>query len=344
MGIIDLRSDTVTKPTKEMREAMANAVVGDDVYGDDATVMELEALAALMCGKEAALFMPSGTMANQVAIMTFCKRGDEIILGRRSHIAAYEVGAAAVLAGCSYSFVDNIDEIITAQDVADRVRGKDVHFPDTGLLCLENALGSGRVVSLAQMGEAYDEAKKHNLPVYLDGARIFNAAVSLGACAAEIAKYCDALMFCISKGLAAPIGSLLCGSKEFIDKARRNRKLLGGGMRQTGVLAAAGLISLEVMTKRLHIDHENADYLAAGLSKIPGITVDATRRDINLVFFNIDIEGFDHAAFPKAMAEKGVKINGPVKGTYRFATHNDIAKEQIDHVLTLMNTYIIMGE
>ncbi|MDR2166476.1 MAG: low-specificity L-threonine aldolase [Clostridiales bacterium] len=342
MKYIDLRSDTVTLPTREMREAMASAVCGDDVYVDDPTVKQLEELAAKMCGKEAAIFMPSGTMANQAAIMTFCKRGDEIILGRRAHIAAYEAGAAAVLAGVSYALIDKPDEIITAKDVAENVRGEDVHFPDTGLLCLENALGSGRVLSLEQMKAAYDEAKRHGLPVYLDGARIFNAAVHLGASAAEIAQYCDALMFCISKGLAAPIGSLLCGTKDFIARARRNRKILGGGMRQAGILAAAGLVSLEVMTKRLHIDHENADYLAAELAKIPGISVDDTRRDINLVFFAIESEGFDHENFPAAMAEKGVKINGAVKGVYRFVTHNDIGREDIDYVLTLVGDYIIM--
>ncbi|MCL2236089.1 MAG: threonine aldolase family protein, partial [Defluviitaleaceae bacterium] len=240
MKIIDLRSDTVTKPTEEMRHAMANAVVGDDVYGDDETVMELERLAAEICGKEAALFTPSGTMANQIAIMTFTKRGDEIILGRKSHIAAYEAGAAAVLSGVNYSIVDNADEIITPADIAERVRGKDVHFPDTGLLCLENALSSGRVMGVDQMKSAHQEAKKHGLPVYLDAARLFNAAVSLGVEPKEIAQYCDALMFCVSKGLCAPVGSLLVGSGEFIERARRYRKMLGGGMRQAGVLASAG--------------------------------------------------------------------------------------------------------
>lgn len=206
MKIIDLRSDTVTRPTDQMRQAMAQAVVGDDVYGDDPTIIKLEALAASMLKKEAALFMPSGTMANQVALMTFTKRGDEIILTKTSHIAAYEAGAAAVLSGVNYWLVDNPDEMITANDVHNAVRGKDVHFPDTGLLCLENALGSGRVMPLNKMKEAYDAAKSHGLPVFLDSARLFNAAVHLNVKSWEIAQYADALMFCLSKGLCAPAG------------------------------------------------------------------------------------------------------------------------------------------
>ncbi|MCL2619773.1 MAG: low-specificity L-threonine aldolase [Defluviitaleaceae bacterium] len=336
MKIIDLRSDTVTKPTEEMRYAMANAVVGDDVYGDDETVMELERLAADICGKEAALFTPSGTMANQIAIMTLCKRGDEIILGRKSHIAYYEVGAAAVLAGVSYSAVDNADEIITPKDIAERVRGRNVHFPDTGLLCLENALSSGRVIGLDDMKLAYDEAKRCGVPVYLDGARLFNAAVHLGVEAREITQYCDALMFCVSKGLCAPVGSLLVGSADFVAKARRNRKMLGGGMRQAGVLAAAGLIAVGEMTKRLHIDHENAKYLADEMDKFDGVSVDYSKLAINLVFFTIDRAGFDHAGLADKLLAQGVKINAGTNGLYRFVTHNDACRADIDKVLEIL--------
>lgn len=336
MKIIDLRSDTVTKPTEKMRHAMANAVVGDDVYGDDQTVIELEQLAAEICGKEAALFTPSGTMANQIAIMTLCKRGDEIILGRKSHIAFYEVGAAAVLAGVSYSTVDNADEIIKPEDIVERVRGKDVHFPDTGLLCLENALSSGRVIGLNDMKMAYNEAKRLGIPVYLDGARLFNAAVHLDVPAREIAQYCDALMFCVSKGLCAPVGSLLVGSAEFIGVARRNRKMLGGGMRQAGVLASAGLIGLREMTKRLHMDHENAKYLADQLDKFDGITVDYSRLAINLVFFTIDRADFNHAGLVDNLLTQGIKINGGNNGLYRFVTHNDVDQDDIDKLLEIM--------
>ena len=336
MKFIDLRSDTVTMPTTQMREAMANAIVGDDVYEDDPTVKELEELAATMTGKEAALFCPSGTMANQLAVMVFTKRGDEVILGKNSHIVVHEVGGAAVLSGVSYNMVDNPDDTISGADVAARVRVPDVHHPDTGLVCLENALANGTVVTLETMRDAYDAAKKHNLPVHLDGARIFNASTHLGCTAADIAQYCDSLMFCISKGLAAPVGSLLCGSADFINKAKRYRKLLGGGMRQAGVLAAAGLIALNDMTKRLHIDHENAQYLGRELAKIPNISIDQSRIHINLVFFAVDTPGFDHDGFVADMLARGIKINGIEAGLYRFVPHNDVSREDLDYALTVV--------
>ncbi|MCL2576204.1 MAG: low-specificity L-threonine aldolase [Defluviitaleaceae bacterium] len=341
MRYIDLRSDTVTLPTDEMRTAMAQAAVGDDVYGDDPTVIELEQIAAQICGKEAAMFTPSGTMANQLAIMTHTKRGDEIIVAKKAHIVAYEVGAPAVLSGVSYALVDNIDEIIRPQDIDELTRSNDVHFPSTGLLCLENALGSGKVVPLDDMKAAYNTAKRHNLPVHLDGARVFNAATYLGVDVKEITQYCDTIMFCISKGLAAPVGSLLLGSHEFIAKARRNRKMLGGGMRGAGILAAAGIISLNTMTKRLHIDHENAGYMTEELNKINGINVDMAKRDINLVFFTISKDGFNHNDFPKYMEQNGIKINGISKGSYRFATHNNISRSDIDKTLLIIHDTLI---
>ena len=337
---IDLRSDTVTMPTEAMKKAMMEAAVGDDVYEDDPTVIELEKLAADMVGKESALFVPSGTMANQIALMAFCKRGDEVILSKKSHIVAYEVGGAAVLAGVSYALVDNADEIITPQNIIDNIRPKEVHQPDTGLVCLENALGSGRVVPLEAMKAAYNEAKKQGLPVYLDGARLFNAAVSLGCEARDITQYADALMFCVSKGLAAPVGSLLCGDATFIHQARRYRKMLGGGMRQVGILAAAGIVALKEMTKRLHIDHENAKALAGSLDAIDGIAVDKTKLDINLIFFNIHKNGFDHSSFASKMLAAGIKINNGNKGAYRFATHNDINAQDIAFVAETIKNLI----
>ncbi|MDR2182831.1 MAG: low-specificity L-threonine aldolase [Clostridiales bacterium] len=336
MKIIDLRSDTVTMPTRAMREAMATAVVGDDVYDDDPTVKQLEALAAAMTGKEAALFCPSGTMANQLAVMAFTKRGDEVILGKNSHIVVHEVGGAAVLSGVSYCMVDNPDDTISGADVASRVRVPDVHHPDTGLVCLENALANGTVVPLEAMRDVYGAAKKHGLPVYLDGARIFNAAVHLGCGAADIAQYCDALMFCISKGLCAPVGSLLCGTTDFIARAKRYRKLLGGGMRQAGVLAAAGLIALNDMTKRLHEDHENAQYLGRELAKIPAVSIDLQRIHINLVFFAINIPDFDHDGFVADLAARGIKINWAEAGLYRFVPHNDITRQDLDYALAVV--------
>ncbi|MCL2397178.1 MAG: low-specificity L-threonine aldolase [Defluviitaleaceae bacterium] len=341
MKYIDLRSDTVTMPTEEMRQAMAAADVGDDVYEDDPTVHKLEVLAAKMTGKEAALFTPSGTMANQLAVMCYTKRGDEVILGKNSHIIAHEVGAAAVLAGVGYRAVDNPDDTISGADVEANVRAADIHHPDTAMLCLENALANGTVVGLDKMKDAYDAAKKHNLPVFLDGARVFNAAVHLGVPATEITQYCDALMFCISKGLCAPVGSLLCGDGAFIAKARRYRKLLGGGMRQAGVLAAAGLIALEKMTQRLHIDHENAQYLGQQLSKIPGISIDLEKIHISLVFFNITKPGLDHNGFAAALLDKGVKINGVESdGQYRFVTHNDISRDDIDNAVQIIKEFL----
>lgn len=245
MKFIDLRSDTVTQPTLEMREAMYKAAVGDDVYEDDPTIKKLEELAAEKVGKEAALFVVSGTMANQVAIMTHTKFGDEIIVGANSHIVQHEVGAAARLSGVSYAIVDNEDNRIYKKDVLDKIRTEDIHYPETGLLCLENALSDGTVLSLEEMKELYQTASERNIPVHLDGARLFNAALYLGVDPKEICKYTDSVMFCLSKGLASPVGSVLCGSKDFIKKARKMRKLLGGGMRQAGVLAACGIVSLE---------------------------------------------------------------------------------------------------
>lgn len=340
MKYIDLRSDTVTLPTQEMRAAMAAAVVGDDVYEDDPTVAQLEELAAEMTGKEAALFCPSGTMANQIAVMIYTKRGDEIILGKNSHIVAHEVGAAAVLSGVGYRIVDNPDDTIGGRDIEVNIRVPDVHHPDTALVCVENALANGMVVSLEKMKEAYDAAKRHNLPVYMDGARLFNAAEHLGVSAKKVADYADALMFCISKGLCAPVGSLLCGDTVFINRARRFRKLLGGGMRQAGILAAAGLISLEKMPKRLNKDHENAQYLGSGLAKIPGISIDLQRIHINLVFFSFESPDFNHDAFVKFMLAEGIKINGHDYGIYRFVTHNDTSRADVDAALAAVKKFL----
>ncbi|MCL2204882.1 MAG: low-specificity L-threonine aldolase [Defluviitaleaceae bacterium] len=340
MKFIDLRSDTVTQPTQEMRQAMAAAVVGDDVYEDDPTVARLQEMAAQMTGFAQALFVPSGTMANQLAIMTHTKRGDEIILGYHSHIAAHEVGAAAILANVSYRVVCNADDTISGRDVDTALRAADIHYPDTGLLCLENALSNGTVVPLEKMKDAYTAAKRHGLPVFLDGARLFNAAEYLKVSPKEITRYCDSAMFCLSKGLCAPVGSLLCGDTAFIKRARKYRKLLGGGMRQAGILAASGLIALEKMTKRLHIDHENAQYLARKLAALPHISLDKDAVHINLVFFKVTQPGFDHHGFPGYLLEKGIKINPADEGTYRLVTHHDISRQDIDYLLDIFQTVL----
>jgi len=333
MRIIDLRSDTVTLPTEEMRNAMATAIVGDDVYEDDPTVIKLEKLSAEITGFEAALFTPSGTMANQLAIMAHTKRGDEVILGHNSHVVAHEVGGAAILSNVSYRIVNNPDDTISAQDIHSLVRDEDIHYPDTGLVCLENALSNGTVVSVQKMREVYMAAKEYNLPVHLDGARLFNAAVHLNVGPKEITKYCDSVMFCLSKGLCSPVGSILCGDKEFIKKSRKYRKLLGGGMRQIGILAASGLLSLTKMTKRLHIDHDNAQYMASALAKIPFLSVNIDAVHINMVFFKASVQEFDHKGFTQYLLDKGIKTNPQDQGVYRFVTHNDVSREDIDFVV-----------
>ena len=334
--MIDFRSDTVTKPTKKMRNAMANAVVGDDVYQDDPTIIELENLAAKMTGKEASLFVSSGTMGNQLSIYTQTKRGDEIIVGSSAHIKNYEVGASAVISGVSYHLIQEVDGMMPLDKIIKGIRGDDVHFPDTSLICLENAHGSGKVLPLSYMAEVYKIARDNNLKVHLDGARLFNAATFLKVDAKEITKYVDSVTFCLSKGLASPIGSMLCGTKEFIEKARRGRKLLGGGMRQVGILGAAGLISLREMTKRLFIDHENARYLADELSQIKGIEVDYKHLDINMVFIKTDIYYIDLIDYLKT---HNILIGG-YKGKYlRLAVHNDISKANIDSLVLAFNKY-----
>jgi len=334
---IDFRSDTVTIPTEEMRKAMAEAVVGDDVYP---TVIELETLAADLMGKEAAMFVPSGTMGNQLAIMTHTRRGDEIIVEESCHIVEHEVGAVAVLSGVNLRTVKGINSILQPKDVEAAIREEDIHHPETTLICMENALSNGRVVPLENMQQIYHIAKKHNIAVHLDGARIFNAAAYLNVEAKDIAAYTDTVMFCLSKGLCAPIGSMVAGSKSFISKAKKNRKLIGGGMRQSGILAAAGLIALKDMTKRLHIDHENAKYLADKLSELPGVKVDKDSIHINMVFFTIDNLKMSDAEFIDKLYEKGIKANGAYRGVLRFVTNNDVARKDIDYAMDCINVLL----
>ena len=321
MKFIDLRSDTVTMPTDEMRQAIANAEVGDDVYQDDPTVNKLEKLAAEKAGKEAALFVPSGTFGNQLAIMTHTRRGNEVIVGKNNHIVVHEVGASAVIAGVQLRTLETANGVMSPTDVLKAIRVDDIHEPETGLICVENAHGCGAVVPLGILKEIKEIAEKHSIPVHMDGARIFNAAASLGVDAKEITAYCDSVMFCLSKGLAAPAGSMLAGSKTFIDRARKNRKLMGGGMRQIGILAAAGVIALEKMTDRLKEDHENAKYLADELSKLPGVTVKGDRLDIDMVFFQMGEDVIKESLLIEKLYEKKIKINGLEDGEYRFVTH-----------------------
>ena len=331
---IDLRSDTVTQPTQEMREAMYRAQVGDDVYGDDPTMNELERKAAEMLGKEAALFMASGTMGNAVAVMSHIQRGNEVILSDTAHIVVHEVGGAAVLSQAFIRTLHFKDGLFDAEQIRAAIRDRsNIHYPYTGLICVEEPLATGKVVPLERLQQVYKMAKEENIPVHMDGARIFNAATALGVDVKEIAACTDSVMFCLSKGLCAPVGSMLVGSKEYIERARRNRKMLGGGMRQCGFLAAAGLIALEVMTKRLQEDHDNAKYMAQRLQKMLGVTLDMNSVEINMVFFKLDAPKEVIDSLPEKMLEAGVKINGIEDGEFRFVTTHDTSREDIDRAL-----------
>ncbi len=330
--IIDIRSDTVTQPTPEMRRAMAEAPVGDDVYGDDPTVNRLEQLAAELSGKEAALFVPSGTMGNQLAIMTHTRRGDAVICGRNAHVLVHEVGASAVLSGVTLDPVDSPDDIIHPHLLEKAIREDDLHCPPTTLLCVENALATGRVVPLEEMEAIYTAAKAHGLMVHMDGARLFNAAVALGVPAAQVAKYTDSVMFCLSKGLCAPVGSMLAGSREFIARARKNRKILGGAMRQCGILAAAGILALTEMPEQLETDHQNAAWLRQRIAKIPDVQVKADGIQINMVFFTVQRPDQVIRALPEKLLERGIKINGVSAGEFRFVTNHDVTREDLTYV------------
>ncbi|NLP23461.1 MAG: low-specificity L-threonine aldolase [Syntrophomonadaceae bacterium] len=327
MEYIDLRSDTVTQPTDDMRKAMMNAAVGDDVYGDDPTVLELERFTAELLGKEAALFVPSGTFGNQLVLFTHCPRGSEVILGEDCHIVQHEVGAASVIAGVQLRTVPSEKGLLDANRIKERIRPDgDIHFPKTSLICVENAHSNGRVIPLEEMQKIYEVAQQHGIPVHLDGARIFNAAVYLGVEAKEIAAYADSVMLCLSKGLCAPVGSLVVGTADWIEAARKKRKLMGGGLRQVGVLAVAGLIALQTMRLRLQEDHQNAQLLADQLADIEGLTVYKDDVHISMVFFSLDQEG-DPLSQP--LLARGIKINPPELGMYRMVTHHWVSQDDV---------------
>jgi len=331
MNYIDMRSDTVTRPTKAMWAAMANAEVGDDVYGDDPTINRLEALAAEILGFEAALFVPSGTMGNQLALLTHTRRGDEVILGSGCHIANSEVGAAAVLSAVTLRTADFPLEIPDVDMIERLIRGENIHMPPTSLICLENALANGRVVPEENMAAIKALAQREGLKVHLDGARIFNAAVALGVDVTALTRHVDSVSCCLSKGLCAPVGSVLASSAEFIARARKFRKMLGGGMRQAGILAAAGIIAITDMTKRLHIDHDNARYLARRLAELPNVTIDPDAIQINMVFFAVKMEPSALSRLTGQLKERGILVNKPGgNGSMRVATHNDISRDDLN--------------
>lgn len=330
MRFIDLRSDTVTQPTQAMREAMYVAEVGDDVYGDDPTVAKLEALAAELLGKERALFVPSGTMGNQLAIMTYTRRGDEVICSDDAHIMVHEVGAAAVLSNVTLRQLHFENGIFDAGMIQRAIRSEDIHEPPTALICVENALSNGRVVKKQTMQEVHAVAKKHGLPVHLDGARIYNAAVALGLNVKELTQYADSVSCCLSKGLCAPVGTILAGDAAFIARACKNRKLLGGGMRQAGILAAAGILAMTDMVDRLQEDHDNARHMAKQLQEIPGVTLDIDSVEINMVWLRAQAPEQTLHNVQAYMLQRGIKINGMMDGMFRFVTSNDVSREDVE--------------
>lgn len=339
MKYYDFRSDTVTQPTDRMREMMSKAIVGDDVYEDDPTVKALEEMSASLLGKEAALFVPSGTFGNQLAILTHTKRGDEVILGHDCHIMMHEVGAAAVISGVQLRQVQTNNGSMSTTQIESMIRESDIHYPDTGLICVENAHSCGSVINIKQMRKIYDLGQKHQIPVHLDGARLFNAAKALDVEPKALAECADSIMFCLSKGLCAPVGSMLVGSKAFIEKARKMRKLMGGGLRQVGFLAAAGIVALEDMIDHLAEDHENAKYLAERLSEIEKIEVLDNRLDINMVFVKFH-KAINPEDFISNLYQKGLKINGPENGEYRFVTNYWTKREAVDLLIDAIKKYI----
>ena len=336
MKKVDLRSDTITLPTKEMLDAITGAELGDDVFQEDPTVNRLEDLAATKFNKEAALFVPSGTMANLVAVLSHCQRGDEVILGDQAHTFLYEAGGISAFGGVHSRQIPNQEDgTLLLEDIKKSIRKEDVHFPPTRLICLENTHNRclGMPLSVDYTNSVTEIAKNNSLSVHVDGARIFNAAVSLDVSVTELTDNIDSVSFCLSKGLSAPAGSMLCGNKDFIEKARRNRKALGGGMRQAGVLAAAGLVALEKMTDRIIDDHENARTLAEGILNIDGIRINLDRVKTNIIYFSLDHPKVSGALLLEKMAEKNIHFFELGPSWFRLVTHAGVSKDDVDDVV-----------
>ena len=339
MRQIDLRSDTVTHPTPAMRQAMANAELGDDGWGDDPTVNRLQEVVAEMLGKEAAVFVPSGTMANLAPVLSHCQRGDEIIVGDQSHVYLYEYGSVSALGGVAYRQLSNAEDgTLDPEMVEAAIRPSSPRFPRTALVCLENTHNrcSGAALTPEYTDAIADIAHRWDAAVHLDGARMFNAAVYLGVSPRELVRSVDSVMFCFSKGLCCPVGSIICGSEEFVQGARRARNTLGGGMRQVGILAAAALVALEEMVDRLAEDHHNARRLAEGLSRIPGIILDPTQVQTNIVIFQV-ADG-DAPGFLRRIEERGVSGHNPYGSKVRMVTHFGIDEADIDAALEVVES------
>ena len=335
---IDLRSDTVTKPSPEMRRAMSEAEVGDDVYAEDPTVNRLERRAAEIFGREAALFVPSGTMGNQIAIKLLTSHGQELICEERAHVFNYEMAMMAHFSGIVPRTIWAEDGLLTWQLVRAKIKPRSYHAAKTGLIVLENThnIAGGTLISQDTFDEICDNAHEAGLPVHLDGARVFNASVALGTSVDKLTAKADTVMFCLSKGLGAPVGSLLVGSAELMDRGRLYRKALGGGMRQAGILAAAGLIALEHGPQKLARDHENAKFLAAELSRIPGIRIDPAKVQTNILICDTSASGITGAEMSKRLAERNLLASAYGPYIIRFVTHLDISREQCARALEIV--------
>jgi threonine aldolase len=332
MRTVDLRSDTTTLPTDEMRQAITGSELGDDVFRGDPTVNKLQDLAAQQMGKEAALLVPSGTMANLVSILTHCGRGAEVILGNKAHTYKYERGGISAYGSIHSTQIPNKDDgTMRLEDIRAAIRGIDDHFPETKLICLENThnVCGGAPLSGAYTKEVADIARTNNIKMHIDGARIFNAAVAQGVDVKELVEDADSMSFCMSKGLAAPVGSVICGSKDFIDQARGIRKGLGGGMRQAGIIAAAGIVALETMVDRLQEDHTNARLLADGISDLPGVVLDPESIKTNIIYFEMDDTAVESADFLAALSTKGIQFFDTGPRRFRMVTHYGITAEDI---------------
>jgi threonine aldolase len=330
--MIDLRSDTVTQPTQSMRQAMASAKVGDDVFGEDPTINRLEQIAAETLGKEAGLFVTSGTMANLVSELAHCGRGEEMILGDQAHSFFYEQGGSAAVGSIHPRTLPNQpDGTMALADIEAAIRPDNIHFPRTRLIMLENTHNrcSGQPLPVEYLRSVRGLADRYDLKIHIDGARLFNAAAALQVPAADLAAPADSVSICLSKGLAAPVGSVVCSTKAFIDRARRARKLLGGGMRQGGVIAAAGIVALEEMTQRLAEDHANAHTLAVGLGQIDGVSLDPEQIRTNIVYFRITRDDLSAEQFAAALGNKGVRLLAAGPGLCRAVTHYQISAEEI---------------
>ncbi|MGM0903193.1 MAG: low-specificity L-threonine aldolase [Bacillota bacterium] len=332
--MIDLRSDTVTKPTEEMRKAMYEAEVGDDVYGEDPTVRLLEEKAADILGKEAALLVTSGTQGNQIAVLTHCRPGQEIILEAESHIFYYESGAVAALGGVQTRTIAGVRGAMNPEAVKNAIRGVDIHYPVTGLISIENThnRAGGAVVPVENMKEIYEIAKANQIPVHIDGARLFNAAEGVGVEVKEFAQHADTVQFCLSKGLGAPVGSIIAGNQEFIHAARKWRKMLGGGMRQAGIIAAPGLIALTKMRERLGEDHANARKLADEIDNIDGLRVE-NKVETNIVVVDVKELGVSSEEFVAHLYSEGVLAGGFGPTSVRFVTNFDVSDGQLEDAI-----------